>query len=178
MQLSEFLSHLTQHPMQELVFEFPHGSIRKDYHLTEILRLRVDAIDCGGAVDHWSETVLQLVEPATPDGARFMHTGKALDILTRSNERIPLDADSEVLLEYQSPDTMAAAQRFHIDRIEILDGQLWVKTRGTGTQCKAADRSHTVCGPKTQASSCCAPRATPTAGLVASAPAPAARCCA
>jgi hypothetical protein len=177
MQLSEFLSHLTQHPMQELVFEFPHGSIRKDYHLTEVLRLRVDAMDCGGVMDHWSETVLQLVEPARPDGARFMQAGKMLAILTRSHERMDLDADSEVLLEYQSPDAMAAAQRFHVDRVETVDGQLRVVTRGASTQCKAADRSQTVCGSTTQASSCCAPAANRTANP-ASAATGTTRCCA
>lgn len=170
MQLSEFLSHLSQHPASELVFEFPQGAIRKDYHLTEVLRSRVDAIDCGGAMDQWTETVLQLVEPANPDGTRFMGTDKVRDILLRSNERIPLDADSEVLLEYQGVDAMAAAQRFHIDRLEAVEGQLRVMTRGSSTQCKAAERSQTICGSTTQASSCCSPAASATISV--------ARCCA
>jgi hypothetical protein len=181
MQLSELLIQLAQHPIAELVFEFPHGPIRKGYHLTEVLRLRVDAVDCGGALDRWSETVLQLVEPAAHDGTGFMRADKALDILTRTQERVALVADSEVLLEFQSADTTAtsAAQRFHIDRMEAVDGVLKVFTRGTSTQCKAAERSQTVCGAKTQASSCCAPptaSATTNRAALVSANAP--RCCA
>ena len=180
MQLSEFLSHLTLHPTLELVFEFPLGPIHKGYHLTEVLRSRVDAIDCGGAVDHWSETVLQLVEPGTQegtqDGTRTMRTEKALAILQRSNALIALDADSAVLLEYKGAgdSSTTAAQRFHIESIQSAAGQLQVITRGTTTQCKAAERSQTVCGSKTQAASCCGS----SASTGSSVPAAASACCA
>lgn len=176
MQLSEFLSHLTLHPTLELVFEFPLGPIHKGYHLTEVLRARVDAIDCGGAVDHWSETVLQLVEPGTQEGTRTMRTDKALAILQRSNDLIALDSDSAVLLEYKSAgdSSTTAAQRFHIESIQSAAGQLRVITLGTTTQCKAAERSQTVCGSKTQAPNCCGT----SASTGSSVPAAASVCCA
>jgi hypothetical protein len=162
MQLAQLLSQLTQHAALDLVFEFDHGPIHKDYHLTEVLRVQVDAIDCGGTVDRWSETVLQLLEPQAENGMRYMAAGKALAILTGSHEQIELDAASEVLLEYKYS-AASAAQRFHIDTLQVTPGQLRVKVRGTATQCKAAERSQSKRGASTSSTSnCCTPSANET----------------
>lgn len=190
MKYAEFASALARNPNDELVFEFGGMAIRRGYHLTEVLRLTVDAIDCGGAMDRWTETVLQLVEAAPGASERVMSAAKAAGILQRSHEQIPLPAQSEVVLEFRA-EAMAAAQRFHVSSVlPSADGQLRVVTVGTGTQCKAAQRSQSVCGVPKAASACCAPSpsASPTpANAVCCAAEPnaatvpsgqAARCCA
>lgn len=156
MNYAEFAAHLKRHPDLELVFEIGDITIRRDYHLTEVLRHTVDAIDCGGAVDHWQETVLQLVEPGHAEGQRFMSAGKAAAILQRSEDRVPLPAASELLLEFRAADA-PAAQRFRVNSVvRHGDTQLRVLSEGARTQCKAAERSATACGVASTSSPCCA----------------------
>lgn len=161
MHYAEFVDHLTRHPDLELVFELGDITIRRDYHLTEVLRLTVDAIDCGGAVDNWQETVLQLVEPGHSQGQRFMSAGKAAGILQRSQARIALHAASEVVLEFRSDDA-PAAQRYRVTGIAPQgSNQLRVRSEGARTQCKAAERSHGAGDATSASAKCCSPGAVP-----------------
>jgi hypothetical protein len=139
MNYSSFLEIMNQNPSKELAFEFEHGLIRKDYHITEVLKTQVEAIDCGGAVDTWKETVLQLLEPKSGESERFMTVKKATDILSKSNSKINLIGDSKVILEYK-PYGSEAAQRFHVSSVEIIDDKIIVQSMGSVTQCKAAVR--------------------------------------
>lgn len=137
MKYGQFLGLLEANTETELVFEFEHGFIRKDYHITEVFSVKVNAIDCGGAVDQWGESVLQLVEPSVEDGKRFMESKKALSILKKSGEKILVDKDAKVLLEYR-PQNSSAARRYQVSEVMLADGQLKVLTAGSTTQCKAA----------------------------------------
>lgn len=133
--------------------------IQPGHHLTEVLGVAVQAIDCGGAVARWSETVLQLVEPAHDEGGRTMSASKAGAILQRSQARVPLSADSELVLEYHAPGARAA-QRFHVTAVQPgATGQLRVLSEGARTQCKAAGR-----GAPAEGAGCCAPAAAAPAG--------------
>jgi hypothetical protein len=167
MNYSEFVTTLNQNPGKELAFEFAHGLIRKDYHITEVLKIQVEAIDCGGAVDSWKESVLQLVEPKNEDAERFMIVEKALGILEKSHAKIKLDTDAKLILEFRSLGS-SAAQRFIVSGLEVIDGKIIVHTDGATTQCKAAERktgSSDSCGTPNQkaakASTYCAPQAAP-----------------
>jgi hypothetical protein len=172
---ADFASQLTRFPDHELVFEFGDATIGRGYHLTEVLRLTVDAIDCGGALDHWTETVLQLVDTPPVDGRPFMSANKAWGILQRSHARLPLAPNSELVLEFR-PAGAIAAQRYHVS--EVVSGvaeSLRVVTHGARTQCKAAARSQSVCGataPASAPSSCCGPSQTSELSRTA------VRCCA
>ncbi len=163
MNFLEFIAALKQNPEKELAFEFEHGLIRKDYHITEVLKIQVEAIDCGGAVDSWKEVVLQLVEPKHEEGARFMSAEKALGIIEKSHEKININADSKLILEYR-PKGTSAAQRFTVSGLTIIDEKAIVLTEGATTQCKAAERqtgSSDSCGSKIkvdESSSCCTPK--------------------
>ena len=154
MKYAELLSVLKENQNKELVFEFDHGNIRRDYHITEVFNTSVQAIDCGGAVDSWKETVLQLLEPGYEDGERFMEAKKALGILEKSAKLIDLHQDGNLILEYKPKDS-TAAQRYNVSSIESKDGKVFVKTAGATTQCKAADRKVAAGG---EASACCGPK--------------------
>lgn len=157
---ADFTSQLSRLPEHALVFEFGDTTIGRGYHLTEVLRLSVDAIDCGGALDHWNETVLQLVDTPPVDGRAPMSARKVLDILHRSQAQVPLVPDSELVLEFR-PAQAVAAQRYHVSEVvSTVAGSLHVVTHGTRTQCKAAERSQSICGGRratNEAGSCCAP---------------------
>lgn len=139
MNYSSLIEIMNQNPNKELAFSFEHGLIRKDYHITEVLKTQVEAIDCGGAVDSWKETVLQLLEPKSEEIERFMTVKKAMDILVKSDKKISLVNDSKVVLEYRPTDS-AAAQRFTVSSVEVIAGRIVVQTQGSVTQCKAAVR--------------------------------------
>ena len=151
MKLSQFFKELENNREKELVFEFDQKAIRKDYHIAEILSTQVKAIDCGGALDQWSESVFQLIEPRYEDGERFMETQKALGILKKSHEKLTLDLESKVILEFR-PEKASAAQRFEVSEISADGAKLRVTAAGSMTQCKALDRvtdgATACCGPK------------------------------
>lgn len=139
MNYSTFLEIINKHPHKELAFEFTDGFIRKDYHITEILKTHTEAIDCGGAVDTWKETILQLLEPKNEESERFMSVQKAIDILSKSDSKIKLEKDSKLVLEYR-PNGAGAAQRFIVSGVEIISDRIVVQSLGSSTQCKAAVR--------------------------------------
>lgn len=171
MKYAEFASQLARYPESDLIFEFEGSAIRRGYHLTEVLCLTIDAIDCGGAVDHWSETVLQLVEPSQPQAESFMRSQKATAILQRSKARVPMLTESEVVLEFR-PAGLGAAQRFHVTDVQPGgDGQLRVTSVGARTQCKAAERKASACGDGASNGACCA------SGVQVQSPATASACC-
>ncbi|AMW06402.1 DUF6428 family protein [Gemmatimonas phototrophica] len=175
MLFADFAAELAKFPEHELVFTFGDTTIGRGYHLTEVLRLTVDAVDCGGAQDHWKETVLQLVDSPAVEGRAPMSAKKVGGILRRSQAMVPLVPDSELVLEFR-PVGALAAQRYHVSEIVSgAAGSLRVVTHGARTQCKAAERSGTVCGADKSAggsSRCCAPRG------ASGRPRAAVRCCA
>lgn len=152
MRYAELLAALQEHRSKELIFEFAHGSIRRDYHITEVLSSVVQAIDCGGAVDNWNEVVLQLLEPRHREGERYMEANKALGILEKSSKLIDLHGDAKLFLEYKAQNSLAA-QRFTVSGIEVKEGRLIVEIEGATTQCKAVSKNPSVSG---ETSSCCA----------------------
>lgn len=164
MKYSNLIEALGRSPDRELVFEFEGGRIRRDYHITEVVSAAVQAIDCGGKVDQWSENVLQLIEPRHEDGERYMEGRKALSILLKSAEKIFLSSEARFVLEYK-PEGSSAAQRYVVSEIVEQEGQLIIRSEGATTQCKAKARSGVpggkgaCCGPSTggdsSGSACC-----------------------
>jgi hypothetical protein len=136
MKYADLLSVLENHPGQELVFEFEHGQIRRDYHITEVINTSTKSIDCGGALESRSETVLQLLEPRFEDGELFMQAKTALGIFRKSAQLIDLPSDGTLILEYRPQDS-SAAQRYNVQIVESNSGKILVKTVGTTTQCRA-----------------------------------------
>jgi hypothetical protein len=169
MKHAEFALQLARHADLGVVFEFGDTRIHHDYHLTEVLHTAVDALDCGGARDHWAETVLQLVAPEHDNGGSYLRAGKVIDILQRAQAHVALPDDSEVLLEFRMAGA-SAAQRFHVTAVQPgASGQLRVLSEGARTQCKAAVRSPAA-GAATKA--CC------STGLGADSSSAATACCA
>ena len=142
MKTSEFLDLLAQHPERALNFEYTPGKrLRPDYHITEVKNVRIDATDCGGRSDSWTETVIQLWEsPVQEHTGRPISARKALAILSRVNRQQPLMADSPLKFEYGN-------RQFHTAQLhvagEVLEGDhLIVRLSPEATQCKASD----ICG--------------------------------
>ena len=140
MKYSDFLNSLKQNKNLELVFNFNGKKINKDYHITEVLQSVVSAVDCGGKVDKWEEVTLQLVEPSENfDEKRFMEAKKAMRIFEKSFEKIQINPNSKVLIEFW-PSFANSAQRFIITESIVEEEKYIVFATGLSTQCKALER--------------------------------------
>lgn len=162
MRYREFADALERHPDAGLAFEFPHGRIRKGYHITELLSASIRSVDCGGNPSSWHEGVLQLVEPARGEDEAWLPVRKASGILEKTAGAAPVPDDAELLLELR-PDGADAARRYKVEKADLEDGTLVFRAAGASTQCKPAVASWEgtgCCGSKAPAASaggkCCA----------------------
>ncbi|MFC6616952.1 DUF6428 family protein [Deinococcus radiophilus] len=139
---AEFLAALQVQPQRPLEF-WLHGErlVGAGYHLTEIGAVSVEAVDCGGTVNRWRETVFQLMD-GTPEEAQrgWMTTRKALAIIERVTAKITLDLSAPARFEYGS--LTRPALRYGVERLELGPERLTVHLSLPGVQCKAGD----VCG--------------------------------
>jgi hypothetical protein len=72
-----------------------------------VKNISIEAINCGGGVETWNETVIQLWEnPHSTELGTTMKTDKALQILERVQSERPLNGKAEVRFEYGN-------KRFH-----------------------------------------------------------------
>ncbi|MDO4264656.1 MAG: DUF6428 family protein [Deinococcus sp.] len=136
---AEFLEALRAQPQRPLEF-WLHGErlVGAGYHLTEISAVSTEAVDCGGRVDRWRETVFQVMD-GTPEEAQrgFMTTRKALAIYDRVAGQITLDPLAPVRFEYGN--LTRAAVRYGVERLELSSERLTVHLSLPGVQCKAGD---------------------------------------
>ena len=64
MKTYEFIEALRNCGDKELIFaNADRQPIHPGYHLTEIKTASFETVDCGGKVNHWNETILQLWVP-------------------------------------------------------------------------------------------------------------------
>ena len=66
---------------QSLVFETAEGEIGGGYHVTELKQVSITSIDCGGNIDDWRETHVQLLDG---QNGQHMSTKKFAAIANRS----------------------------------------------------------------------------------------------
>jgi hypothetical protein len=144
MKFKEFMDSLSKNANLNLVFQFDHGQIRKEYHITEVLSYLVSAVDCGSQKSQWRETVIQLIEPRSDiSEGQYMSATKALAILKKSAELLGIESDSQVKLEYR-PEHTNAAQRYEVGEVITQEGKVVVFASGATTQCKPALRSKEI----------------------------------
>src|SRR5438552_15249348 len=100
MKTNQFISELRAAPQNRLLFIDANGNqVHAGYHLTELKSALVDTVDCGGRINHWPETIVQLWVPARP-GDDYMTRAKFLKILDKVCGMIPLTVDAEIRREY------------------------------------------------------------------------------
>src|SRR5688572_11092288 len=103
MNTHEFMLLLENNGNQEVWFQFQNGrGLPGGYHFTEVKNLRVDSVDCGGAADAWTETVIQLWLPAAASAESAMSASKALGILKKVNSIRALDAGAPCRFEAEN----------------------------------------------------------------------------
>ena len=108
MTLSELKDLLEANRGKQLIFEYTAGAFTDpDFHITEIKKCAIEAVNCGGGVEYWNESIIQLWEnPYATEIGRPMTTEKALGIIRKVEKEHPLKEDSLLRFEYGN-------QKFH-----------------------------------------------------------------
>jgi hypothetical protein len=152
MNTQEFLQNLSQHPDKGLVFEYDTGQrVAPGYHVTEVMRVSYESMDCGGQANAWRETVVQLMDPGSEDRPVFMPVRKFLGIYNRVAASVAVEGEAELRFEYGN--ATRPAVHYHVERLEVEGENLVVRLAPPGVTCKAADRARAAgcCGPAVEA---------------------------
>ncbi len=103
MTLNELLQNLAPLPQTaELIFTTPDGDISGGYHVTELKHATISSIDCGGRVDDWAETSVQLLDGS--GGAR-MTVDKFTTLARQSTAKLAGLADARLVIEFAPRNT-------------------------------------------------------------------------
>lgn len=148
MNTQDFLSTLEQSPNQALVFDYGSGTVKPGYHVTEVMNVTYESMDCGGQANAWRETVIQLMGPSIADKPDYMTIEKFLKIYTKVAASVPVRAESEMRFEYG--DANLPAIHYHVGDIRQNNNVTTVYLTQPGVTCKATDR-------KLDGVSCCPP---------------------
>jgi uncharacterized protein DUF6428 len=159
MKTNEFISALRAAPQNQLIFTDLDGhAVHKGYHLTELKSASFDTVDCGGQLNQWQETIVQLWVPPGPTDD-YMTAAKFLKIFDKVRGMITLNFDAEIRIEYGDEDFFQST--YHVRSVSSDENATHVLLQPPVTTCKARDRraasrqiNESCCVTKTQ--SCCA----------------------
>ena len=138
MDTQTFLSSLKQRPDKPLVFDYGQEQVKPGYHVTEVMNVTFETVDCGGQTNFWRETIIQLQGPGRHDRAELMDASKFLAIYDRVSAAISVHTEAEVRIEYGDAETPAL--HYHVDSVCETEGKLVVSLTPPGVTCKAKDR--------------------------------------
>jgi len=140
-----------------LILQFQYAEdkwVDASYHITEIKQSPITSVDCGGAMNKWTEIIVQLWEPQHEQQDRAMAVGKALSIIDLVEKAMPLDVDAIVKIEFGN--TRFDTRQMLPKDIIISGDNLIVDLRPDAVQCKAIERGGS-CGTNDKGEECCTP---------------------
>ncbi|KCV82192.1 hypothetical protein ATO10_07377 [Actibacterium atlanticum] len=131
-----------------VIFATDSARIGPGYHVTELKLAQINSIDCGGNLNTWVETQLQLLDGA--DGA-YLQAGKVASILRRSAQTIAGLSDAPLWVE-MAPRNQGLS-RYRIGAVQDTGGAFKVTLTHDQAQCKPAV-SLGCCGTQAMESYC------------------------
>ncbi|PYJ17237.1 MAG: hypothetical protein DME96_06730 [Verrucomicrobia bacterium] len=152
MKTNEFISTLRAAPSNQLIFADLDGhAVHSGYHLTELKAASFETVDCGGQVNRWPETIVQLWVPLRADN-EYMTAAKFLKIFDKVRGLIPVDLDAEIRVEYGDDNFFPST--YHVRSMTDDQTTTRVLLEPPHTTCKARDRRVETLS---TTDSCCAP---------------------
>ena len=162
MRTNEFISALRSMPNHRLIFVDANGHmIHAGYHLTELKVASFDTVDCGGQVNRWQETIVQLWVPSKAEDD-YMTAAKFLKIFDKVHRMIPLNPDAEIRVEYGDQNFFPSA--YHVRSVTHEDNVTRVFLEPPATTCKARD-GRVAASSTTDSEPCCVPATESLRGL-------------
>lgn len=152
MKTNEFISTLRAAPSNQLIFvDFGGRAVQSGYHLTELKAASFETVDCGGQVNRWPETIVQLWVPSHTDN-EYMTAVRFLKIFDKVRGMIPLDHNAEIRVEYGDDNFFPST--YHVRSVTHDQTTTRVLLEPPHTTCKARDRRVETLS---ATDSCCAP---------------------
>jgi hypothetical protein len=152
MKTNEFISALRVAPNNQLIFTDLNGhAVHSGYHLTELKAASFETVDCGGQMNWWQETIVQLWVPSHADD-EYMTAAKFLKIFDKVRGMISLNLDAEIRVEYGDDNFFPST--YHVRSVTHDHTATRVLLESPRTKCKARDRRVAALS---TADSCCAP---------------------
>lgn len=134
-----FLAELRANLTTPLMFTLPNGqTIPEGYHLTELKAVNVNAMDCGGQADAWSETIIQLWSAPEGEPGRQMTGKKFLEITDQVLKVVAVNMDANLKIEYGLGTEPAA--HYRVGSLTLEAGILNANLEPLPVSCKARDR--------------------------------------
>ncbi len=162
MKVKEILEILKENKNKELLFEYAENKFADtNYHLTEVKNVIFETVDCGGVVNDWKETHIQLWESPSEIGKEYyITTEKAVAILERVNTIRPLWLETEVKVEFGNNDFHTSV--LSIEEIATDKNRVTVKLFPNKTECKAQETCRVLVEDTTEETNkevaCCSPQ--------------------
>lgn len=148
-------AHLEAAPAKPLRFTVAGQKlVPNDFHVTEIKKVSIESLDCGGGASAWEELVIQLWSPRGDDTPQPMTVEKFSKILAKAGA-LPLLDGEHVRFEY-APLGQPAVQ-YALDSLNAAGDALEVELTPPYVACKPIER-----GQRSELSiigeaACCAP---------------------
>ncbi len=128
--------------------------VPNDFHVTEIKKVSIESLDCGGGASAWEELVIQLWSPRGDDTPEPMTVGKFASILAKA-DALPLLDGEHVRFEY-APVGQPAVQ-YALSRINAEGDALEVELIAPYVACKPIERGQMSELSVIGEAACCAP---------------------
>jgi hypothetical protein len=147
MQTSEFFQLIDQHPGKLLRFrDYQGGLVHPSYHVSEVKTATFETVDCGNMAHEWTETILQLWLSDDPDAERAMETGKVVGILAKVSQKIAVNPEAELRVEYGNENFPPVV--FHVEKVEADAQTVTVSLQPPVLQCKLEERGESCARPE------------------------------
>jgi hypothetical protein len=139
MNWQDFKAKLEQYPGLHLQFVYAtNQQVAASYHITEIKQAPIVSVDCGGVRNAWTEIIIQLWEPPQQEPGRAMQVHKALKIVDIVAEKLPLNPEAIVKIEFGN--SRFDTRQMYPGNFEITEDNLTIYLEPYFTQCKAINR--------------------------------------
>lgn len=136
-----------QDPEHPLIFMTDEGEIGAGYHVTELRHSFSKGIDCGGNIESWQETKLQLLDG---QGSTHMSVGKFSNIVGKSLSSLPELAQAPLLIEFGHGNN--GLTLMSLDAPKVQGDTVVLKLGDARAVCKPAQRTKSAEG---TLSACC-----------------------
>jgi len=151
--VSEFISLLEAHKNKQLSYEYGTDFKILPYsHMTEIKNINIESMDCGGSINQWNETVMQLWSGVTQDDGHRVNSSKLLNIINKVATQTQMDLESDFLIEYGDSEHVVAQYNIRLDH--ATESTLCFKLDSVLSQCKGLSNANSCCS--SADSNCCA----------------------
>lgn len=130
--------------------------VPNDFHVTEIKKVSIESLDCGGGASAWEELVIQLWSPRGDDTPQPMTVEKFSKILAKA-EALPLLNGKHVRFEY-APLGQPAVQ-YALSGLSTTGDALEVELTPPHVACKPIERGQMSELSVIGEAACCAPSA-------------------